>query len=546
MLFNSYQFIFLFLPVVLVVCFILASASGAWAAQLWLTAASLFFYASWSLSYLPLLIVSITFNYAISVFMIRSSSNAARSFLLITAVVIDLALLGYYKYANFFSNILSTTIGVDFSLPAILLPLGISFYTFQQLTLLADMKSRVDGESPQFHHFFLFVTFFPHLIAGPIVHHREMMPQFERADYRLRWPNLAIGGSLFVIGLFKKVVLADGIAAYVSPLYISASAGHRLTFLSAWAAAFGFILQMYFDFSGYSEMALGLARMVGIKLPINFNSPLKASSITDHWSRWHMTLTRFLGEYVNMPLMIWFTRRRKMAGKSGIGGPQVTIGALFNIVALPSLTTMFLAGLWHGAGYQFLVWGALNGFYISVNQVWRFVNPRFWKDRTCYSRVMGPVGFLMTLFAVVVAIPFFRSDSLTTAFNVFGGLFFQNGVALPEAIANRAPGLADNLTRLGIVFEPASLSNLINEWLWVGALLSIALLAPNAIEIFRNYEPVVSLPPTISEERSTAAGALKRWVVWSPRPSWAIAMAVFGVMGILALTRASAFLYWQF
>jgi alginate O-acetyltransferase complex protein AlgI len=546
MLFNSYTFIFVFLPAVLAGCFIFAKLWSARAAQLWLIAASLYFYASWNLVYFPLLLFSIFCNYSIAKLITNSANPARRRFLLLFAVAINLSTLAYYKYANFFVSSLDTLTGANFSFSAILLPLGISFYTFQQLTLLADMKNRRPDQPLRFHHFLLFVIFFPHLIAGPIVHHREMMPQFETADYRFRWPNLAVGISLFVMGLFKKVVMADGIATYVSPLYGNAAAGHRLTFFYAWAAALGFLLQLYFDFSGYSEMALGLARMVGIKLPINFNSPLKATSITEHWSRWHMTLTRFLTEYVNRPLMTWFARKRKRSGKTGIGGPEIRLGALINIIVFPSLITMFLAGLWHGAGYQFLVWGTFHGVYISINQAWRLLVSTHVKNRVRYDTIMGPLGFLMTLVAVVVAIPFFRSDSIETALNVFSGLFCLNGAALPEVIAYRMPGIAATLSHLGIIFEPGSLVTFGYTWSWIAALLTIALGTPNVIQILRRHEPVVVLPPSISASHFATSAFYGRWFLWAPNPRWAMTTVALGVLAILSLTRASAFLYWQF
>jgi alginate O-acetyltransferase complex protein AlgI len=546
MLFNSYAFIFIFLPAVLSGCFILAKLWGARAAQVWLIVASLYFYAAWNLAYFPLLILSILFNYAIAKSMARTENSGHRKYLLLTAVIGNLGTLAYYKYANFFISAFDTASGASFSFQTVLLPLGISFYTFQQLTLLADMKSRQSTHSLRFHHFVLFIIFFPHLIAGPIVHHREMMPQFETADYRFRWSNLAVGISLFVMGLFKKVVMADGIATYVSPLYTSAAGGNKLTLFYAWAAAFGFLLQLYFDFSGYSEMALGLARMVGIKLPINFNSPLKATSITEHWSRWHMTLTRFLTEYLNRPLMTWFARKRKRAGKGGIGGPQIQLGALANIIVLPSLVTMFLAGLWHGAGYQFLVWGTLHGLYISINQTWRLLTSSYFKNRRRYEMIMRPLGFLMTLFGVVIAIPFFRSDSVETALNVFRGLFFFNGATLPDVIAYRLPRIAAILSQTGIVFEPGSLVTLITTWSWIMVLLTIALIAPNVIQILRNYEPVVALPSSISARPFISTTFYGRWFLWAPDPRWAMTTVALGVLAILSLTRASAFLYWQF
>jgi len=274
MIFNSWQFLFAFVPVVLTGTFLLARL-GAAAAQFWLIAASLFFYGVWNVAYLPLLLGSIVFNYLIAIRMARCVNPRPRTALLCLAVAIDLGLLGYYKYTGFFLENLNGIAGTNYAWRSMILPLGISFYTFQQITLLADISAGQIKDF-RFRDFLLFVTFFPHLIAGPIVHHREMMPQFQKADYRLEWENVTVGFVLLVIGLFKKSVLADTIADYITPIFTDAASGKPISLLFAWAAAIGFTLQMYFDFSGYSEMALGLARMVGIKLPMNFNSPLKA------------------------------------------------------------------------------------------------------------------------------------------------------------------------------------------------------------------------------------------------------------------------------
>ena len=391
MLFNSYEFIFIFLPVVLAGCFLMARLLGAGAAQLWLTAASLYFYASWNLNYLPLLLGSIAANYGIATVMVRSHSDRTRRQLLLAATAINLALLAYYKYTNFFIDNVNGIVGTSFAIQYIALPLGISFYTFQQLTLLVDISQ---GAIKRFRarDFLLFVIFFPHLIAGPIVHHREMMPQFETADYRPRFENLAVGLTLFVVGLFKKVVLADGIAAQVAPLFTTANSGQSISIVYAWGAAVGFVLQMYFDFSGYSEMALGLARMVGIKLPMNFNSPLKATNIIQYWSCWHITLTRFLTAYIYNPIAVAMTRRRMASGHKGIAGARTPPMAFVALTALPTIATMFLSGLWHGAGNQFLVFGLLHAFYLTVNHGWRLYRSRIWRDNVSYNRVMRPVG----------------------------------------------------------------------------------------------------------------------------------------------------------
>jgi D-alanyl-lipoteichoic acid acyltransferase DltB (MBOAT superfamily) len=545
LLFNSYEFIFAFLPVVLAVCFVCARTLGPGAAQIWLTAASLYFYASWNVQYLPLLLVSILFNYAVARVLVRTASDERRQVLLLSAVAINLALLGYYKYTNYFLDTLNTVAGTHYSFLELALPLGISFYTFQQLTLLVDI-SQGTIKSFRFRDFLLFVTFFPHLIAGPIVHHREMMPQFERADYRARWDNLAIGLTLFAVGLFKKAVLADGIATQVAPLFTSAAAGPS-TFVFAWAAAIGFVLQMYFDFSGYSEMALGLARMVGIKLPMNFNSPLKATSIIQYWACWHITLTRFLTAYIYNPIAVALTRRRLGAGKPGLKGPATKPGAFIMLTAVPTITTMFLSGLWHGAGNHYLVFGLLHAVYLVINHAWRLFHHRFWADTASHDRIMKPLGLLLTFVAATVALTYFRADSVAIGSNIVGGMAGLHGISLPNVIAARLPGLGTALAHLGIRFENGSLPVLVTLYAWIACLLMLALIPPNILQIMLRWEPAITLPlPYLKDGKLAPFSGLFTGLEWQPTTRWAVGVAALSVFGILALSQVTEFLYWQF
>jgi D-alanyl-lipoteichoic acid acyltransferase DltB (MBOAT superfamily) len=514
LIFNSYPFLFAFLPVVLTGTFVLARL-GASFAQCWLIAASLFFYGAWNVHYLPLLLGSIVFNYLIAVRLARVENPRGRTWLLILAVAVDLGLLGYYKYTGFFLDNLNAAAGTHYAWRSLVLPLGISFYTFQQLTLLADISSGQIKDF-RFRDFLLFITFFPHLIAGPIVHHREMMPQFKHATYRLNWENLAIGCVLLSIGLFKKVVLADSIADHVSPIFADAAAGKPITLLHAWAGAVGFTLQMYFDFSGYSEMALGLARMVGIKLPMNFNSPLKALSIVEYWSRWHITLTRFLTAYIYNPLAIGAARRRAAAGKKGLVGTRTTPGAFVQIVALPTIMTMFLSGLWHGAGNQFLVFGLLHGAALVINHAWRLTRPRFWPDTQHYQRTTKPIAWLFTFLVVVVALTWFQSASITAGANIVGGLIGLHGL------------------------REASAFDLIPTYAWIALLLVIALVPPNTLEILRPWQPAITMPA----ETATAPRPLTLTLTLSP--AWALATGALVAFGVLGLNGVSEFLYWRF
>jgi D-alanyl-lipoteichoic acid acyltransferase DltB (MBOAT superfamily) len=544
MIFNSYQFLFAFLPVVLAGTFLLA-CFGAAAAQFWLIAASLFFYAAWNAAYLPLLLGSIVFNYVIAARMANVENPGTRSWLLGLAVAVDLGLLGYYKYTGFFLETVNAAAGTDYMWRSLILPLGISFYTFQQLMLLADISSgRI--KDFRFRDFLLFVTFFPHLIAGPIVHHREMMPQFQKADYRLNWENLAIGFVLLSVGLFKKAVLADGIAGYVAPIFTDAADGKPISFLFAWAGAIGFVLQMYFDFSGYSEMALGLARMVGIKLPMNFNSPLKALSVVDYWSRWHITLTRFLTAYIYNPIAIHLARRRAAAGKSGLAGARTTWRAFFGVIAVPTLVTMFLSGLWHGAGNQFLLFGVLHGVALVVNHAWRLARPRFWPDTAHYQRTTRPIAWLLTFLLVTVALTWFHAASVAAGGNIVAGLTGRHGLVLPAATATGFPGLAAALGHLGGSFTGGDMGDLAVLYGWIVVLLAIALVPPNLLEILRPWQPAVTMPA------ATPSGRLDLWRGLSGRlrlslsPIWAFATALIMTIGVLGLNRVSEFLYWRF
>ena len=295
MLFNSYEFVFVFLPVTLLVFFVLGRYSQQIAAS-WLAAASLFFYGWWNPLFVGLLLASIVFNYSVGVMLVRAHERRRESgkyWILCLGVAANLALLGYFKYFNFFVASLNAALGAEYAVGSIVLPLGISFFTFTQIAFLVDASRGLVREF-NFTHYVLFVTYFPHLIAGPVLHHKEMMPQFDKPQtYRLNYECLAVGLTIFFIGLFKKVMLADEMIKYVKPVFDAAGQGRMVSFKESWGAAFSYTLQLYFDFSGYSDMAIGLSRMFGVKLPLNFNSPYKAVNIIEFWRRWHMTLSRF-------------------------------------------------------------------------------------------------------------------------------------------------------------------------------------------------------------------------------------------------------------
>ncbi|MGH8337748.1 MAG: MBOAT family O-acyltransferase, partial [Gammaproteobacteria bacterium] len=364
MLFNSYEFIFLFLPITAGIFYLLGRRSRAFALR-WLIAASIFFYSWWRPFNVLLIAPSILINFGLARLLQRFSSDEnslkARVVLAI-GIAFNIAFLGYFKYANFFVMVTNDTLATNFVLAKIILPLGISFITFQKIAFLVDVSSkRITAFTLQ--DYCLFVLFFPQLIAGPIVHYREVMPQFERAPCRYDGRDVTIGLTLFFAGLFKKAVLADGIAPMVTAIYGQSLAGHPVTLAYAWMAAIGFTLQIYFDFSGYTDMAIGAARLFGIRLPPNFNSPLRAANIIEFWLRWHITLTRFLTAYLYNPLTLWITRRRLAKGRKGLSGKKTSLGPFVAVLVLPTIFTMCISGLWHGAGYTFIFWGFLNGLY---------------------------------------------------------------------------------------------------------------------------------------------------------------------------------------
>ena len=331
MLFNSYGFLFVFLPATLFGFYLLGPISRTSAIR-WLILASLVFYGCWRPVNVLIIAPSIVINFIIASILLRlNEDEGARrtsKAILLLGISFNVLFLGVFKYTDFVSGSINDIFGTNLILRHIILPLGISFITFQKIAFLIDIQAgRI--KSFTFQDYCIFVLFFPQLIAGPIVHYREMMPQFHAAPCRFDKENVAVGLTLLLFGLFKKVVFADSIAQYVTPIYNHADAGGGTSFLLAWMAAIGFTLQIYFDFSGYTDMALGLARLFGIRLPQNFNSPLRASSIIDFWLRWHMTLTRFLTGYIYNPLLLWLTRRRLARGQPDSMSGRRRSGRLF-------------------------------------------------------------------------------------------------------------------------------------------------------------------------------------------------------------------------
>ena len=424
MLFNSYGFIFLYLPLVLLGFFQLGRISHAYAAA-WLALASLFFYGYWNPAYVGLLLGSIIFNYALGTWIAKArirteqrglrtekpalntqSSALSPQPLLFVAISANLLLLGYYKYANFFVGSVNSVAGTQWDMGSIILPLGISFFTFTQIAFLADTYQGKVKEY-NFVHYLLFVTYFPHLIAGPVLHHKDMMPQFAHSStYHINWNLVATGLLLFTVGLCKKVLWADSLAPFATAIFDGAQHGMATgtlpTIYEAWAGALAYTLQIYFDFSGYTDMALGIALMFNISLPINFNSPYKATSIIEFWRRWHITLSAFLRDYLYIPLG---------------GNRRGTTRRYANL-----MTTMLLGGLWHGAGWTFVIWGALHGIYLTLNHLWRGMLPAAISHYTP-AWLSSLLGGAITFTAVVAAWVVFRSNDMAQAITLLKAMF---------------------------------------------------------------------------------------------------------------------------
>lgn len=506
MLFNSPQFLFFFLPIA-VLGFAVLARFGRTAVVGWLALISLVFYAYWRIDFLALLAGSIVVNYACSRLLWRyRERQRAQRLMLTLGVIANLGALAYFKYLFPLLHFATEALGLPLMMGGVILPLGISFFTFTQIAYLVDLSQ--DSAEPQdFVSYVLFVTFFPHLIAGPILHHSEIMPQFARGrDFSLKWKDVALGLSWFVLGLGKKVLIADRFAPHADAAFASAS---DLTLIGAWIGVLNYALQLYFDFSGYSDMAIGLARMFSIEFPYNFDSPYKAGAIIEFWSRWHMTLTRYLTLYLYNPFAMWINRRRSGAGKSNSRKAQRTIAGFTSLVALPTVLTMFIAGVWHGAGLQFLVFGLLHGAYLTINHAWRF----FRREGALLTRIISstPVGVLLTFSAVIVGQIFFRAESTHQALQVLGGLTGRNGVGVRALQTMNPHGF--------LVF----------------AMLPVVWCFPNTQEILGRTATI----------RPNIFGSA-RWELWRPNLVWAGGLGALFVGVLWYMTDTSAFLYFQF
>lgn len=460
----------------------MAKYSGHRAATFLLVLASFFFYGWWDWRYVPLLFVSICFNYFVGG---RIRSAAQCKVWLICGVIGNLSLLGYFKYTGFFLSTVNALSGdAVFDVPQIVLPLGISFFTFTQTAYLVE-EYRGEAATHSFLTYCEFVTIFPHLIAGPIIRHRDMLPQFtEEKNFAVDYKNIAYGLTIFAMGLFKKTVIADSLSPWVGDVF---SRADSLTFLEAWIGALSYTFQLYFDFSGYSEMAIGLGLMFNLRFPVNFNSPYQATSIIDFWRCWHMTLGLWVKDYLYIP----------MGGNRG--GELKKMRNLF--------LSMLLIGLWHGAGWTFVLWGGIHGVLLMINHQWRRLNVHLPKV----------VNWGLTFLCVTICWVFFRAESLYDAVAVLSSMADVGNIVLP---AKNAKDLAF-LQSVGISFAPWMMQVHLERALGTLAVLLLALrFLPNPLEFMKT--------------------------AFRPDWKWSVAMALSLAVGILHIAKNSPFLYFQF
>lgn len=530
MIFNSHAFLLLFLPIAFT-GYLVASRGPIVMSVAWLVLCSLAFYGFWNPAFLVLLIGSILFNY-LSGHLIGNSDERSKNLVFIFAVAANLTLLGFFKYLGPLLDFASEY-GMLKSPTAlhVILPLGISFFTFTQIGYLVDRR---DGLATDlgFLRYMLFVTFFPHLIAGPILHVREIGAQLlDGETYKPKLAKIAPGLSLFALGLAKKVLIADPLAAGVA---LGFARPAELGFVTGWATAIAYTMQLYFDFSGYSDMAIGLAGMFGMRFPANFNSPYKSRGMIEFWQRWHMTLSRYLQLLLYNPISLAITRRRVAKGLKVSHKALKSPSAFASLVVVPTFITMGLAGIWHGAGLQFLVFGLLFAFYLIINHAARVYGHGTVARTEKASLLEISWKVCLTFIAVVVALVFFRANSCTDAVQILYSMVGGHGGGVPETIVSalHLPGL---LTQ--ILTEKVPLHLPIQDLVFrILVCFVLVWSMPNSQQILGNFSP--TLEPSVQA----------RWSLlrWQPNYLWAISIGLLLWTSIMSLNQSTTFLYFQF
>jgi len=486
MLFNSYIFIFAFLPITFIIYFYLNHKRLTVASRGFLVFSSLFFYSWWNIAYLPLILSSMLFNYIVgnSLNNYEGHHRFFKKSILTFGIISNIALLGYFKYSDFFIDNFNLLTDANVPTLDLALPLAISFFTFQQISYLVD-SCRQETKEYNFLNYALFVTFFPQLIAGPIVHHKEMMPQFANTRNKVKnYKNIAMGLFIFSIGLFKKVVIADTFATWATAGFDTAT---TLNLFEAWTTSLSYTFQLYFDFSGYTDMAIGAALLFNIRLPINFNSPYKATSIQDFWRRWHITLSRFLKDYVYIPLG---------------GNRNGEIRTYANLFA-----TFLLGGIWHGAGWTFVFWGTLHGIALVIHRAWYRLG----------FKMNTVLAWFITFNFINMSWVFFRAKEFEDAIKVLNGMLGMTGISLPISLSSKLSFLSQYGVEFGNFIAETGGNKFTPLWLILGFILVL---------IFKN-----------SMEQINSC-KLSYKTVWFS--------GILFVIGVLSMNKVSEFLYFNF
>jgi D-alanyl-lipoteichoic acid acyltransferase DltB (MBOAT superfamily) len=492
MLLNSAAFLFIFLPLTIMVYYFFYTKGLDRSARVVLILSSIIFYALWSINTLWILAGLILVNFIIAkeiAKVIEEKRSLARN-ILISGVFINLVALGYFKYFHFIAENVSAVFKTEFSHQRIVMPLGISYITFQFIAYLVDVYKKQKPDT-RFSNFTIFISFFPKIIAGPILRYSDLNWQLKKLGRsKINWTLLRIGVVLFIIGLAKKVLLADSLEPYVATIFSDAESGQKLNWIIGWAGTLAFTLQIYFDFSGYSDMAVGLGLLFGLRLPENFDSPYKALSITEFWRRWHMTLSSFLKDYIYIPLG---------------GNKRGEIRRHFNV-----FVTMLVCGIWHGAGWNFIIWGGIHGIFIIVNNIWKQFRGNFPKANPTFRYISA----LLTFFCVTVAWVFFRASTLQGAMYLLKSMFSIQPLGWEQFTSSYSLGLP----------------------LLIGMGLSIVWLLPNSLQISKySFD--------ITEKRLSRQNELVPWLSVEPSFRWALVFGFLLALIIARLPQATNFIY---
>lgn len=485
MLFNSHEFIFVFLPVTLLVYFYLGRKADYHFANAWLVFVSLFFYSYWNIKYLPLLLCSIGINYYLSGKIIFYRKNAdgllTGKLFFVFGMIFNAALLGLYKYADFLIGNVNFIMGMEYNLLHIVLPLGISFFTITQMVYLVDCYEGI-AKKCNLINYALFVSFFPHLLAGPILYHKSMMKQFaDKSLQSVNWENVACGLALFIIGLSKKMLIADSLSNFVGIGYGNTE---NLTLVNSWLLSICYMMQLFFDFSGYSDMAVGISRMFNIQIPVNFKSPYRAYGMINFWSSWHISLTTTITNYLYTPMV------------------KLCKNITFAKAMWATLAAMFIAGIWHGAGWTFVIFGTIHGLGLVINHIWKHYHLWMWR----------PLGYMLTLLTVLVGTVFFRADSVADALNVLCAMSGGKGIVVPTAVdAYLSKYLGIDIAS-GYVLE-----NVPKKVLLIA--MTLVIFAPSSNELIEKMQPDVK---------------------------WAVGLVALFITCFLLLGQPTEFLYFQF